>query len=106
MNQPAVNVLRYAYEQLDTVTMSTDELLANARAATRWIDEAGESSVEIFAESMALRLWSALDERLSSASGFIPGDWLQWPEPHLPIQPWTVVVDENASLPPEKRQGA
>ena len=72
-----ISDIREAFDAIDTITMSTDDLLANLRDAVRWRDECGDSAVEIFCETYALRLWEALDARLSSGSPF-PTDWLAW----------------------------
>lgn len=80
-----VSTIRALHDALETVGMTTDELLDNARAAMRWRDEAGESPVEIFAEGLALRFWDALDTRLRAGEP-IPTAWLHWPAPPVPAE--------------------
>lgn len=79
-----ISDIREAFDAIDTISMSTDDLLSNLRDAVRWRDECGTSAVAIRCEDYALRLWEALDARLSSGSPF-PAAWLAWRQPTPPI---------------------
>jgi hypothetical protein len=85
-----IATIRALSDSIDTITMSTDELLANAQAAMRWRDEVGESAIEIYAESMALRFWEALNERLMCGDP-VPAAWA----PGVDIRAWFGTADPD-----------
>ena len=85
--------IRDLSDAVDTVAMSTDELLANALAAMRWRDEVGESAVEIYCEWLALRFWEALNARLMCGAP-IPVAW----NPGINLHTWFGTTEDSQPL--------